>query len=287
MRRPISTDARFGAVSQLLADHDLHTVCRSARCPNRHHCWNRGTATFLILGGVCTRNCRFCVVEHGRPAAPDPGEPDRVARAAAEMKLRHVVVTSVTRDDLPDGGAGLFAATIDALRRDLPAATIEVLTPDFGGSESALATVLAASPDIFNHNLETVRRLQAEIRPQASYDCSLSVLRFAATWKPGVRVKSGLMLGMGETDDEIRQAIGDLFKAGCRLLTLGQYLAPTRTHWPLKRYVEPVEFDRWADEARNIGFEKVAAGPLVRSSFEADRMAVGRLKVQSSKVKVR
>jgi lipoyl synthase len=272
LRTDLSTDRSFGRVSKLVSGLDLHTVCQSARCPNRHDCWTRGTATLMILGDVCTRRCGFCAVTGGQPAAVDPGEPDRVAEAVREMGLKHVVITSVTRDDLPDGGAGSFAATIRALRRELPGATIEVLTPDFRGSESSLGVVLDAQPDVFGHNLETVRRLQPAVRPQASYGTSLAVLRFAAAWHPVTAVKSGLMLGMGETEEEIAEAISDLQAAGCRLLTLGQYLAPTRAHQPVVRFVEPAEFDRWAEIAREMGFAGVAAAPLVRSSYEADRM---------------
>ncbi len=272
-RRPLRTDAAYGRVSGLVSGLNLHTVCQSARCPNQTECWNAGTATVLLLGDVCTRACRFCAVEHGRrPAPPDPDEPRRVAAAAAQMGLRHVVLTSVTRDDLPDGGAGVFAETIRRIRAVLPAASVEVLTPDFCGDADALAVVLAAAPDVFNHNLETVRRLQTDVRPQASYEGSLDVLRRAAVWRPAVAVKSGLMLGMGETVAEVRDALRDLRAAGCTRLTLGQYLAPSRAAWPVQEFVPPEAFDRWAEEARALGFAAVAAGPRVRSSYQADRM---------------
>jgi len=268
-RRPVRTDARYGRVTRTLARGGLHTVCRSARCPNRHECWSAGTATFMILGDACTRRCRFCAVPGGPPAPPDPGEPARVAAAARELRLRHVVITSVTRDDLPDGGAGAFAAAIRAVRAALPGATVEVLTPDFQGLEPALAIVLDESPDVFNHNLETVRRLQSEVRPQASYDRSLRVLAFAATRRGGRAVKSGLMLGLGETDGEADGALKDLRAAGVSFLTLGQYLAPTRSSWPVARFIEPEAFDAWARRAKELGFGRVESGPLVRSSYRA------------------
>jgi lipoyl synthase len=272
IRTELSTGPSFQRVRGLMDTLDLHTVCRSARCPNRHDCWSRGTATLMILGDVCTRRCGFCAVTGGQPAAVDPGEPARVAEGARRMALKHVVITSVTRDDLPDGGARAFAATIEAIRAELPAATVEVLTPDFRGSLAALRVVLEAGPDVFGHNLETVRRLQSAVRPQASYETSLDVLRFASTWQPSVAVKSGLMLGLGESAEEVVGAITDLRSAGCRMLTLGQYLAPTRAHRPTVRFAEPAEFDRLAAIARDMGFAGVSAAPLVRSSFEAERM---------------
>ncbi len=263
----------FAALQNTLRGARLHTVCESARCPNAPDCFARGTATFLILGDRCTRNCRFCAVEHARPGPPDPREPDRVARLADRMGLKHVVITSVTRDDLPDGGAALFAAVIRAVRRRRPEATIEVLTPDFQGDPAALRKVLAARPDVFNHNLETVRRLQPAIRPQADYERSLAVLRLAARLGRGrVRIKSGLMLGLGETAAELRAALDDLRAAGCEWLTLGQYLAPSSRHAPVKRFVTPAAFSRYARWARERGFAAVASGPLVRSSFHAAEM---------------
>jgi len=269
MRRPISTDEKYPDVSKLLADLNLNTVCASANCPNRHECWNSGTATVMILGDICTRDCRFCAVKTGKGLPPDPGEPARVAEAAQKLGLKHVVITSVTRDDLPDGGAGAFAETIRAVRAVNPGVVIEVLTPDF---VEQLEPVLNAEPDIFNHNLETVKRLQQTIRPQASYSTSLATLRKAAE-RGGIQVKSGLMLGLGETDDEIFQTLEDLFAAGVRLLTLGQYLAPTRKHHPVERFISPEHFDELAARARDIGFTGVAAGPLVRSSYRADQLA--------------
>jgi len=272
IKRPIRTDADYGRVLALLRKYHLNTVCRSARCPNRHECWGSGTATFMILGEVCSRTCRFCAVKKGTPSPLDPQEPGRIALAAAEMGLRHVVVTSVTRDDLPDGGSEAFSDTIRALRKVLPSATVEVLTPDFRGVTAWINQVLDARPDVFNHNLETVRRLQPALRPQASYDTSLSVLRHAASRSGAVAVKSGLMLGLGERDDEIQIALQDLLASGCRRVTLDQYLAPHREAWPVERFITPDEFTVLEQKALALGFEDVAAGPLVRSSYQAERM---------------
>ena len=269
MRRPIATDQSYPDVSKLLESLQLNTVCASAKCPNRHECWNSGTATVMILGNTCTRNCRFCNVSTGKPSPVDPDEPARVAEAAKRLNLRHVVITSVTRDDLPDGGAQAFADTIYAVKAVMPEASVEVLTPDF---VEHLDIVLDAAPDVFNHNLETVERLQKTVRPQASYEKSLATMRKAAE-RGGVQVKSGLMLGLGETDEEIFQCLEDLYEAGVRLLTLGQYLAPTREHHPVERYLSPEHFDKLAARAREIGFAGVAAGPLVRSSYRADELA--------------
>jgi lipoyl synthase len=272
IRTDLTTDPPFSRVRGLVSGLDLHTVCQSAHCPNRHECWSRGTATLMILGDVCTRRCRFCAVSGGKPGDMDSEEPRRVAEAACEMNLRHVVITSVTRDDLPDGGAGAFADTIQAIREAIPDVTVEVLTPDFQGLESSIGIVLKARPDVFGHNLETVKRLQASVRPGASYATSLQVLRAAAGWCPSVGVKSGLMLGLGETDDEVVEALHDLLDAGCRMLTLGQYLAPTRKHLPVVRFVSPAEFEVLAGIARSLGFTAVAAGPLVRSSYQAETL---------------
>ena len=269
IRLKMHTDGEFARVQNLVSHRRLHTVCQSAHCPNMHECWNRSTATFMILGNVCTRNCSFCAVESGQPGSVDAGEPQRVAQAASEMKLRHVVVTSVTRDDLPDGGAPIFAETIRAVREAVPKATIEVLTPDFQGRTESVSIVLQAGPDVFNHNLETVERLQPAIRPQASYRTSLSVLAYAAKNHPDIAVKSGIMLGLGENEAELFQGLEDLLSAGCELLTLGQYLAPTRAHLPVARFVTPAEFDAYAKKAREMGFKGVASGPMVRSSYKA------------------
>jgi len=258
-----------------LADMGLHTVCQSARCPNLGECFGHGTATFLILGNACTRDCRFCAVEHGRPAAPDPEEPSRVAEAAKRLGLRFVVITSVTRDDLPDGGAAHFAATIHAVRDLLPAARVEVLVPDFRGDPEAVRTVLTARPDVFGHNLETVPRLYPEVRPQADYRRSLEVLRFATELVPEVVTKSGLMVGLGEDDEEVLAVLRDLRAVGGSALTIGQYLQPTRGHALMVEYVHPGVFAEYARQAREMGFTRVMSGPLVRSSYHAEELAQG------------
>ena len=274
-RRPLPPGAEGGRVKQLLGRHGLHTVCEGAKCPNRAACWHDSAAAFLILGDACTRDCRFCAIPHdAHPAPPDPGEPARLAEAAAAMGLRHVVVTSVTRDDLPDGGAAHFAETIREIRARLPGASIEVLVPDFRNDAAALDLVLAAKPDIFNHNLETVERLQPSVRPQADYRRSLAVLRRAS--QAGARAKSGLMLGLGETETELSAALRDLRAAGVSLLTLGQYLAPSPAHQPVARFVPPAEFGRWREQALALGFASVASAPHVRSSYHAEElMAIG------------
>jgi lipoic acid synthetase len=233
-------------------------------------CFSRHTATFLILGDQCTRNCAFCAVAQGPLRPPDPDEPRRVAQAAAKLALKYIVVTSVTRDDLPDGGAAQFAATIRAVRERIADGRVEVLIPDFQGDPQALATIVAAQPDILNHNLETVPRLYATVRPQARYERSLRLLDAAARLAPHIPTKSGLMLGLGETDAEIRQALQDLRQARCRLLTLGQYLQPSLQQLPVIRYVPPPEFDQWRQTALDMGFAEVAAGPFVRSSYRAE-----------------
>ena len=254
----------------------LATVCQSARCPNLGECFSRGTATFMILGTRCTRRCRFCAVDKRAPGPVDGEEPARVAEAVRLMGITHAVVTSVTRDDLPDGGAGHFVETIRQIRTKCPDVSVEVLTPDFAGSVPAVEAVCRARPDVFNHNVETVPRLYARIRPLAKYRRSLAVLSYAAS--KGLAAKSGLMLGLGETGKEIGQTMADLKSAGCSLLTLGQYLAPSQKHAPVARYVPPEEFAMWADIARSMGFASVASGPLVRSSYRADQMlAAGRL----------
>jgi len=248
----------------------LATVCQSANCPNLGECFNRSTATFMILGTRCTRNCRFCAVERGRPQAIDPDEPERIARAVASLKLNYVVITSVTRDDLADGGAGQFRRTIECVRRHCPQTGIEVLIPDFKGSIHALQSICNARPEILNHNIETVARLYPAVRPEASYFRSLGILEYVA--RQGMPVKSGLMLGLGETPKEIAQTFRDLRRVGCRCLTLGQYLAPSKHHHPVVRYVSPEEFNQWAAFAHQSGFTQITAGPLVRSSYRAEEM---------------
>jgi lipoic acid synthetase len=263
-------------VQQIVRDEKLHTVCSSASCPNLSECWSRGTATFMIGGGDCTRRCGFCDVHTGKPEALDPFEPARVAKAVEQLGLKFAVVTCVARDDLADGGAGQMAATVRAIRRRCPGTGIEVLIADYQGDEDALRLVLDASPDVLNHNLETVARLQRRVRPAASYERSLGVLRRAGELRPDIPTKSGLILGMGERDDEIQQALSDLRAAGVSLLTMGQYLRPSADHLPVDRYLSPAQFEALAARARELGFRDVAAGPLVRSSYHAEQLASQR-----------
>jgi lipoic acid synthetase len=269
LRAPAPTGEGYREVKTLVDRLGLHTVCQSAACPNLGDCWNQRTATFLLLGGICTRRCGFCAVTKGFPEPLDPGEPGRVADAVAALALRYAVLTSVTRDDLPDGGAGHFAAAIRAIRQRVPGCRVEVLIPDFRGSRQALQTVLAAAPDVLNHNLETVPRLYPRVRPGASYERSLALLAAAHELRPQRPAKSGLMLGIGESLDEVLAVMGDLRAAGVDLLTLGQYLRPSPLHLPVSRFVSPQEFERLASQGRKLGFAHVEAGPLVRSSYRA------------------
>ena len=258
---------RVEEMSGTLARLGLRTVCREARCPNVGECWGAGAATVILLGDVCTRGCAFCSVTAGMPDPPDPSEPERVATAAAELSWRHVVVTSVTRDDLPDGGAAHFAAVVRALRREAPGTTVELLVPDFAGNADALRCVVDAAPDILAHNVETVPRLYPVVRKGARYDRSLDLLRRAAGMRPSLLLKSGIMVGFGETEGEVVAVFRDLFAAGCRSLTVGQYLPPSKGHLPLYEYVSPERFDLFAGAARGIGFPHILSGPLVRSSY--------------------
>lgn len=261
----------FFQVSELLRSRGLNTICQSARCPNIGECWERRTATFLILGDVCTRNCGFCAVAKGQPLPPDDREPETVLEAVKEMGLRYAVITSVTRDDLPDGGAGHFARTIRLIRDNCPEIRVEVLIPDFGGEESALRRVLEAGPDVLNHNLETTLSLYPRInRPAENYFRSLKLLRSAAGF--GAVTKSGLMVGLGESQDDLKQALEDLREAGCLLLTIGQYLQPGPRQVSVARYYTPEEFSYWKEYALDLGFTQVVAGPLVRSSYFADNL---------------
>lgn len=269
LHRPIRAGKNLHEVDAILRGLELNTVCESARCPNRMECFSRRTATFMIMGDRCTRNCSFCSVANGRPWPLDDGEPDRVARAAEAMGLRHVVVTSVTRDDLTDGGSEHFAATIRAVKETLPGATVEVLTPDMGGDRSALRGVLVEGPEVFNHNLETVEELYPRVRPQADYRRSLDVLRFAGRFRPGIKVKSGLMVGLGESRDQLRRVFGDLASAGCDMLTIGQYLRPSREQLKVERFLPPVEFEELKRDAEEEGIALVASAPFVRSSYRA------------------
>ena len=269
LRRKLPSGPVYEQVRSLIKNGKLHTVCQEAHCPNQWECFSGRTATFLIMGPRCTRNCRFCAVEHGPLSPPDPEEPAKVAEAAKILELRYVVVTSVTRDDLPDGGASFFAAAIKAIRERIPDALVEVLIPDFQGDAGALRTVVDARPDVLNHNLETVPRLYPSVRPGAVYERSLELLGRVKTFDPSLRTKSGLMLGLGETADEIRQTLQDLHDVHCGLLTLGQYLQPSLEHLPVERFVTPDEFDRWKEIALWMGFSQVASGPFVRSSYHA------------------
>ncbi len=256
-------------MKKLLDAGHLHTVCEGADCPNIGECFASKTCTFMILGDVCTRNCRFCAVSHGRAAQVDPDEPQAVALTTRQLGLKHVVVTSVTRDDLPDGGAGHFAATIRAIRIQVPKATIEVLIPDFQGSLEALQLVINAGPDVINHNIETVPRLYASVRPQAIYSRSLQLLRRISESGNAILSKSGLMLGLGETNGDVIEVMEDLRKVDCNILTLGQYLSPSPTHHPVVEYIHPDTFKMLQEMGYNMGFLEVNAGPLVRSSYHA------------------
>ena len=255
----------------LMRERRLHTVCEEAHCPNIGECWEAGTATFMILGDTCTRACAFCAVKSGRPLPLDTGEPLRVAQAVRRMGVRHAVVTSVNRDDEPDGGAAIFAATIRWIRRLSPGTSVEVLIPDFVGNWYALATVMAARPEILNHNTETVPRLYRRVRPKARYERSLELLRRAREMAPDGITKTGVMVGLGETRHELLMVMADLVDAGCDVLTVGQYLRPSLAHAPVERYYRPEEFEELAEEGRRLGLRHVEAGPLVRSSYHAER----------------
>jgi lipoic acid synthetase len=265
----------------------LHSVCEEARCPNRAECWSKGHVTFMLLGSVCTRACRFCAVATGLPAAgPDPSEPSHVARVAAELGLSHVVVTSVNRDDLPDGGASQFAATIRAIRQQRPQTSVEVLTPDFQGDLAAVATVCAAEPDVYNHNVETVPRLYRRVRPGASFARSRAVLAEAKRLRPAAVVKSGFMLGLGESFAEAVALLAALHETGVDFVTIGQYLRPSRQHLPVERYWLPEEFDALAREGRALGIAQVASGPLVRSSYHAQATFEALRRPAASRIQV-
>jgi lipoic acid synthetase len=273
LRAPAPAGEGYREVVSLVGSLRLHTVCESAACPNIGECWNHRTATFMILGNVCTRRCGFCAVQKGTPLPVDDDEPGRVAEAAAALGLRYAVLTSVNRDDRKDGGAEIFARTIQAIRGRVPGCKVEVLVPDFQGSHPALETVLRAAPDVLNHNLETVARLYREVRPGARYDRSLDILAYSKMFRPEIPAKSGLMLGLGETTDEVLQAMRDLRAHRVDILTLGQYLRPTPAHLPIARYVAPAEFAELREAGRAMGFRHVESGPLVRSSYHAAEAA--------------
>ena len=270
LRAPAPVGQNYRDLKQLITDLQLHTVCESAACPNVGECWNRRTATFMILGNVCTRRCGFCAVQKGGPLPVDFDEPRRVAEAVAAMGLRYAVVTSVNRDDRKDGGAPLFAMTIEAIRQRVPGCKVEVLVPDFQGSEPAMKMVMDARPDVLNHNTETVPRLYRQVRLGARYERSLGMLRYAKELAPETPVKSGLMLGLGELKEEVLQVMRDLRAHRVDILTLGQYLRPSPKHLPIVRYVAPEEFDAYRAAGQGMGFAHVEAGPLVRSSYHAD-----------------
>ena len=271
LRTKLPTADGFARTRHLLDELKLHTVCESAKCPNHWECWSKGTATFMIAGDRCTRACGFCAVTTARPFALEADEPGRVAEATRQMRLRHVVITAVARDDLADGGAGHFRKTIEAVRELNPGIVIEVLVPDFNDRDESIGTVLAAKPHIFNHNLETVRRLTPLVRSRATYDRSLTVLRKAKAGRDGgIYTKSGMMLGLGERQEEVIVALEDLRRANCDMLTLGQYLQPTLKHLPVIEYVPPDQFAKYKIRAEEMGFVHVASGPMVRSSYHAD-----------------
>lgn len=275
LKRKIPSGPVYQGVRGILGQGQLHTICREALCPNMGECFSHNTATFLILGDRCTRNCRFCAVRHGNAKPIDSREPENVAEAAQQMGLQYLVVTSVTRDDLADGGANHFVETISAVRRRLPEAKVEVLIPDLQGNWNALEKIITAKPDVLNHNLETVPRLYADVRPRAVYQRSLELLRQVRYMDAALPTKSGLMLGLGEEAKEIEQVLQDLLETGCRLLTLGQYLQPSPNHLSIQRFVTPDEFEKWKSKAIGMGFTRVASGPLVRSSYHARELLQG------------
>ena len=271
LRAKLPTSAEYKKTLLTVNEHKLNTVCKSAQCPNMGECWSRGTATVMILGNICTRSCSFCAIQTGRPTELDIGEPARVADSIAKMNLKHAVITSVARDDLKDGGASIWANTIRAIHNRIPECAVEVLTADFRGQQEYLDIVLDACPDIFNHNLETVKRLQRPIRKTARYDRSLWVLEHAKS--RGFITKSGIMLGIGETEDEIKTVLKDMRDVGVDILTIGQYLQPSPKHEPVDRWVTPEEFQRWKDYALEIGYGVCESGPLIRSSYHAEEQS--------------
>ncbi len=278
LKRPLPKGKKFEQVVNTLQELKLDTVCSEAHCPNRGECYSCGTATFMIMGKYCTRNCAFCAVGHGQPQPLEDDEPARLARAVQKLKLKHVVITTVTRDDLPDGGANHFARVITELRKSAPAVRIEVLTSDFGGATNSLDIIYDVKPDIFNHNIETTRRLTKSIRSKADYDRSLSVLQYMAQKGSKMIIKSGFMLGLGEKPEEITEMLCDLHNSGVEMLTIGQYLRPGRQNWPVYKYYSPKEFDCIKKEAETLGFSHVSAGPFVRSSYHAEMNMLEREK---------
>ena len=272
LKRRLPAVGQSGLVMKALKSRALHTVCEEAHCPNQMECYGEGTATFLLLGPACTRSCAFCAVDKSRVHPVDENEPTHIAEAVAQMSLRYCVLTMVTRDDLPDGGAGHVARTLNAIREQNPGVILEALISDLNGDWDALGTVLAARPDVLNHNLETVPRLYGTVRPQADYGRSLALIARAANLRPPLVIKSGLMLGLGEKREELLAVMDDLLESGCQLLTLGQYLAPSKKHHPIVRYVPPDEFEDYETEGLARGFQGIASAPLVRSSYQAEQM---------------
>lgn len=264
----ISANQHFSETKIIVESHHLHTICSSGRCPNQGECWRRGTATFMIGGDVCTRKCKFCNTASGRPLPLNPNEPEEVAQSIQLMKLKHAVITSVDRDDLPDYGADHWVKTIKAIRKINPNVTMEVLIPDFKGNQSCIARIIEARPDVISHNMETVKRLTTEVRSVATYACSLSVLRQIA--QSHIPAKTGIMVGLGETEDEVFELMDDVLQVGCQILTIGQYLQPTHKHYPVKEYVTPAQFEHFKEVGLQKGFKQVVSGPLVRSSYHAE-----------------
>ena len=269
LKTRVPTGKNYLSVREIVEHHNLHTICSSGHCPNMHECWGASTATLMILGDICTRACKFCNVKTGKPLPADPEEPQRVADSARLMKLKHVVLTSVDRDDLPDGGAGIWASTIRAIKEQSPQTTIEALIPDFDGKSELVMQVVEAGPDVISHNLETVRRITPRVRSRAKYDTSLKVLQIISG--AGVTTKSGIMLGLGETREEVLETLGDMRDAGVSVATIGQYLQPTRKHLPVLEYITPEMFDYYRDEGLKMGFRHVESAPLVRSSYKAEK----------------
>ena len=272
LRQKAPSPPILAEMKTLLDGLSLHTVCESAECPNQGQCFAEGTATFLILGKNCTRSCRFCAITQAVPEPPEPTEPSRVAETVRSLRLSYVVITSVTRDDLPDGGAEHFAGTISEIRRTCPQTRVEILVPDFNGSEKSIQTIVEARPDVINHNLETVPRLYPTVRPEAQYIRSLKLLKRIQQMVADIPTKSGFMLGLGETSEEILSVLTDLIDINCKIITLGQYLQPTRNHLPVERYIPPEEFENWRKISLEMGFKGVASGPFVRSSYHADEL---------------
>jgi len=268
LRTQLTRAQDYSRVKTTLENGSLHTICESGSCPNKGECWREGTATFMILGDICTRSCRFCNVKTGKPFPPDPGEPEKVAEAVREMSVKHCVITSVDRDDILDGGAGIWAETIRAIKQAAPGTTIEALIPDFKGDATAVQKVMDAGPEVISHNLETVRRLTKEVRVYANYDTSMGVLEYISE-NSSIRTKSGIMLGLGETEGEILETMDDLRNAECQVITLGQYLQPSIHHLPVQKYVHPDDFNRYGKVAKKKGFRFVESAPLVRSSYHA------------------